>query len=236
MTTDKARKRAVRTRMTKTGESYAAARRMVIKEPAPQLLAPPIPAPLPPRQADPGVSDDAMRRATGKDWDDWFRILDARGIEGFSHTATAAWVATEHGIDGWWAQQVTVGYERVRGLRRRHQTSDGFEVSVSKTLRLDVHRLWTAFADDEARSAWQVPAVLRRRTAVEDKSVRFDHGDDGSRVLVAIIPKGSDRATVTITHERMAGPDDVERMRAFWRAQVKALETWLEADAASGAR
>ena len=79
-----------------------------------------------------------------------------------------------------------------------------------------------------------MPAVLRRRTAVEDKSVRFDHGDDGSRVLVAIIPKGSDRATVTITHERMAGPDDVERMRAFWRAQVKALETWLEADAASG--
>lgn len=163
MTTDKARKRAVRTRMTKTGESYAAARRMVNKEPAP-----PTPAPLPPRQADPGVSDDAMRRATGKDWDDWFRILDARGSEGFSHTATAAWVATEHGIDGWWAQQVTVGYERVRGLRRRHQTSDGFEVSVSKTLRVDVHRLWTMFADDESRSAWQVPAVLRKRTAVED--------------------------------------------------------------------
>lgn len=39
---------------------------------------------------------------------------------------------------------------------------------------------------------------------------------------------------MTITHERMAGPDDVERMRAFWRAQVKALETWLEGDGASG--
>jgi hypothetical protein len=228
MTTDKARKRAVRTRMTKTGESYTAARRNVIKEPAP-------PTPLPPRQAEPGVSDEAMRRATGRGWDDWFRILDARGIEGFSHTATAAWVATEHGIDGWWAQQVTVGYERVRGLRRRHQTSDGFEVSVSKTLGRDVHRMWSAFADDGARSAWQVPAVLRRRTAVEDKSVRFDYGDDGSRVLVSIVPKGSERATVTITHERMAGPDDVVRMRAFWRAQVEALENWLEADNAPSA-
>ncbi len=32
MTTDKARKRAVRTRMTKTGESYTTARRQVARE------------------------------------------------------------------------------------------------------------------------------------------------------------------------------------------------------------
>jgi hypothetical protein len=222
MTTDKARKRAVRTRMTKTGESYTAARRNVVKGPPSA-----VPLPLPPRQAEPQVSDDAVRRATGKGWDEWFGILDVRGIEGFSHRDTAAWLATEHDVDGWWAQSVTVGFERARGLRQRHQTTAGFEVSVSKTLASDVHRLWSAFADDEIRGAWQVPAVLRIRTSVVDRSVRFDHGDDGSRVLVSITPKASDRTTVTITHERLGGPDDVERLRAFWRAQLAALAAWL---------
>jgi Domain of unknown function (DUF4287) len=225
MTTDKARKRAVRSRMTKTGESYTAARRNVVKEPPP-----PVEASSPeetPRSVNPGVSDESMVRATGKGWDEWIAILDARGLDGFAHAATAAWLASEHGIDGWWAQQVTVGFERVRGLRRVHQTADGFEVSVSKTLKHDVHRVWTALADDEARAAWQSPAVLRKRTAVEDKSVRFDHGDDGSRVIVLLTPKSPERTTVTLTHERMGSSDDVERMRAFWRSQLAALETSL---------
>jgi hypothetical protein len=221
MTTDKARKRAVRTRMTRTGESYTAARRNVVGPP------PPSPDPLPPRQADPQVSDDAVRRATGTGWDDWFRILDARGLEDFSHRDTAAWLVAEHDIDGWWAQSVTVGYERARGLRQPHQTTAGFEVSVSKTLGVDAHRLWSAFADEGMRASWQVPPVLRIRTSVEDRSARFDHGDDRSRVLVSVTPKALDRTTVTITHERLAGPDDVERMRAFWRAQLAALASWL---------
>jgi hypothetical protein len=174
------------------------------------------------------VADEALQRATGKDWDDWFRILDARGLEGFSHTVTAAWVAQEHGIDGWWAQQITVGFERVRGLRRVHETADGFEVSVSKTFRHGVHPVWTAFADDDARIAWQVPPVLQKRTAVEDKSIRFDHGNDRSRVLILLTQKSPEKTTVTLTHERMSGPDDVERMRAFWRAQLTALEAWLD--------
>jgi hypothetical protein len=243
MTTDKARKRAVRSRMTKTGESYAAARRNVVKEPPPAPTAartqaeapgsqPPTAEPLP-GDVKPGVSDESMVRATGKGWDDWFRILDERGLDGYSHPATAAWIASEHGIDGWWAQQITVGFERVRGLRRVHQTSDGFEVSVSKTFPHDVHQLWTAFADDAARGAWQDPPVLSKRTAVEDKSIRFDHADDGSRVIVLLTPKSPAKTTATLTHERMAGPDDVEKMRAFWRAQLKSLEARLGADAVS---
>jgi hypothetical protein len=51
MTTDKARKRAVRFRMQKTGERYAAARRNVMRD-GTRL-------PLPPRVAEPGMSEAA---------------------------------------------------------------------------------------------------------------------------------------------------------------------------------
>ena len=76
MTTDKARKRAVRTRMQKTGERYAAARRHVtaVGEAAPPSAiepAQPASTDLPPRVADPGMAEEGIRKGTGQGWDDW---------------------------------------------------------------------------------------------------------------------------------------------------------------------
>ena len=95
MTTDKARKRAVRSRMQKTGERYAAARRHVVRDDSPP--------PLPPRVAEPPVSETAIVRGTGKGWDDWFRILDAWDGTTHTHTEIARYVNGEHGVDGWWS-------------------------------------------------------------------------------------------------------------------------------------
>jgi len=67
MTRDKAPKRATRARMAKTGESYTAARRHVLK---------------PKEELDPevlGQSDANIRRNTGKGWREWLSILDAGG-------------------------------------------------------------------------------------------------------------------------------------------------------------
>ena len=73
MTTDKARKRAVRTRMAKTGERYAAARRHLVTDGSAS------PAALPPRVAEPGMTEAAITKGTGRGWDDWFRVLDEWG-------------------------------------------------------------------------------------------------------------------------------------------------------------
>ena len=54
-------------------------------------------------------------KGTGKGWDDWFRVLDGWDATSRSHTEIARYVNGEHGVDGWWAQSVTVGYERARG-------------------------------------------------------------------------------------------------------------------------
>src|SRR5690625_2897788 len=53
------------------------------------------------------VSDDAVREATGKGWNEWFALLDESGAESMSHKAIAAMLATPDylGPDGrWWAQ------------------------------------------------------------------------------------------------------------------------------------
>ena len=47
----------------------------------------------------------------------------------------ARWLAETHGVDGWWAQGITVGYEQAHGRRLPGQQADGtFSVTVTKTI------------------------------------------------------------------------------------------------------
>ena len=141
MVTQKARKRATRERMTKTGERYAAARRHTATK-------------LPPRVEDPGMTDDAIRKGSGKTWDEWFRIMDAWGATERSHRDIARWLHDEQGVPGWWSQTVTVGYERARGMRARHETTSGFQVSVQKTIAASADRIERAFTQTRQRNRW----------------------------------------------------------------------------------
>ena len=62
---------------------------------------------------------------TGKSWAQWIATLDAAGAPAMNHTQIAALVHEQHGVPGWWAQGVTVGYERIRGRRSKNQVAGG---------------------------------------------------------------------------------------------------------------
>jgi hypothetical protein len=49
-----------------------------------------------------------VEERTGKSWDEWFSLLDAWDAASRPHAQIAGWLRTEHGVDGWWAQSVTV--------------------------------------------------------------------------------------------------------------------------------
>jgi hypothetical protein len=234
MTTDKARKRAVRTRMQKTGERYAAARRHVttIADTAPAAAPPeavepdqPTSADLPQRVGDPGMAEEGIRKGTGQGWDDWLRELDAWGATSRTHTEIARHVGSSYDITGWWAQTVTVGYERARGMRAKHETTRGFEVSVSKTVAAPPEVVWPAIAEPDGRSAWMGPETLtvRERGSKAGVRIRFDIPGDGTRVGIFLTPKGETRTVVTVTHERLAGPEAVAERRASWRERLGRL-------------
>ena len=102
------------------------------------------------------TSDDSMRKATGKGHGEWFAILDRWGATGHTHTEIARWLNPEHGVPGWWSQNITVNYERARGMRRPGQMADGFSVSATRTIGAEPERVLKAFtdtADPEALAA-----------------------------------------------------------------------------------
>jgi hypothetical protein len=220
MTTDKARKRAVRSRMTKTGERYAAARRHVVSER--RAADPPSPAPLPPRVADPGMGDDSLVKGTGHDWDHWLRVLDEWDGTARTHPAIARYLHEVHGVPGWWSQTVTVGYERARGLRALHETTRGFEVTVSKTVAAPVAHVWPLLRDPARLAGWVSPAQLAYRSDTEGKRVGYTAGD-GTAVSIYLAPKGEDRSTVTVNHEKLADAEAVATERTHWRARLSRL-------------
>jgi hypothetical protein len=223
MTTQKSFKRLVRARMEKTGESYTAARANLLEareepaEPKPVFT----------------VSDESIRRRTGRGWEDWLEVLDAWGAIDRPHREIARWLQDELGVDGWGAQAITVSYERARGLRAVGENTHGFTASASKTVAVPVERLYEAFADTSERGRWLPDAPLRERTALPHRSLRYDWADGATRVVVGFEAKGESKSTASLLHERLPDAEEAERMKAFWRARVATLKEVLEREAAS---
>jgi hypothetical protein len=198
MTRQKSFKRLVRARMEKTGESYTAARAMLLAGQEPDSWL--------------ATSDERIRERTGRGWEEWFDRIDTWGE--LTHREIARRIAAELNIDplAWNAQAITMSYERTRGGRQAGQREDGFAVTATKTLPVPVEQLFDAFL---------AQGELSERTSNRPKSARFDWGE--SRVNAVFVAKGEASSTVSVEHRRLADPDEAERMKAFWRERLTQL-------------
>src|SRR5712671_2523924 len=162
-------KRLVRARMTKTGEAYTAARAHIIKKPKTATVSKAAPAAANKTvdyAALAGTSDATIKAKTGCSWDRWVHALDQLGAEKMSHREIAMLVHTKYKIPGWWSQSVTVGYERIKGLRARGQRRDGsYEATKSRTFNVPVTVLFDAWADAKMRRRWLDGTKVKVRTA-----------------------------------------------------------------------
>jgi len=162
MTEHKSFKRLVRARMEKTGESYTAARANLLRAEEPGGAAGSALA----------TSDTTIRRRTGRGWEEWFALLDEWGAADATHREIARWVAAQQGVEplAWNAQAVAGSYELARGLRVVGERSDGFAITISKTVAVPVERLYDVFVDESLRGRWLFDGELRERTATKPKS------------------------------------------------------------------
>ncbi len=185
---------------------------------------------LPPRVADPGMSDEAIQRGSGKSWDEWLALLDAWGAIERTHTEIARHVAESYGVPGWWAQGVTVGYERARGLRKRHETNDGFAASASKTIPVPVERLYQALVDEVERDRWLDPGALTLRTTQEHRSARFDAAEGGI-IEVWLTAKGPGKASLQLQQSKLPDEAAIEQWRQRWKPRLQRLAALLASPA-----
>ena len=225
MTTNKDFKRLVRGRMLKTGESYTAARSNLLHTPRSNSRG----AAAAARVAKPdysklaGWSDELIKTKTGCDWDRWVKTLDYAKAHEWPHREIARYVHETFKVPGWWTQTVTVGYERIKGLRAIGQRrGGGYEVNKSRTYPVPLSRLYRGFSDKRNRAKWLSDVELIIRTAAKDKSMRLAW-PGGTSVILYFQPKGAGKSTVHVQHGRIADKTGADRLKTFWTERLGAL-------------
>ena len=219
MTTQEAFKKRVRTRMAKTGEKYAAARR--------QLLTPTV-SPPSAWAANPEHTDDAIMARTGRRWDDWVSAIDAGPGREATHTAIARWVTDSEGIDPWWAQAITVGFERMVGRRLPGQMPDGtFTISRSRTVTIDAEVIRALLLDDANRPDLLngLATTLRSRPTAKSLRLGLQDPDTGaSGLLFSFDSATGGRTRLTVTLDGLPTLAAGDAWKAHWAAWLDDLD------------
>ena len=196
-----------------------------------------------------GMSNEAVARATGRDWDAWLRFLDDVGAQESDHKGIVGLIAGPGGLEnGWWQQSVAIGYEQARGMRVVGQTSEGgYQIGVQKTLPLPPEEAWSLVMGEPGRAFWlgKVDNLLFQRgeqyqasegqwgeirSVLDGQRVRLTwHSPDlagPSTLQVTITPSGtpaSDKSSVRFHQERLSSLKEREQMRERWRKALDGL-------------
>lgn len=207
MTRNESFKRRVRERMQKTGEKYVAARRVLIQQANRRDARSWV--------SDPEHSDEVIRDNTGRGWDEWRALIEGWPGHEEGHGAVASWLQDEHGVPGWWAQALTVGWERISGRRLPHQMADGtFTANRSATITTDPDALREMLLDEQDRARLFPGLDPELRSRPTSKNVRLGLG--GGVAELAMAPKDDGRVTVTASHTKLSSPDEVGYWKDFW--------------------
>lgn len=198
------------------------------------------------RRSTEAVGEDSVVAATGRPRTEWFALLDDAGAVGWQHKQIAAWLVDAHGVDGWWAQSVTVAYEQERGLRAPGQRRGGaFEAAPSKTLPGTVADWYPLLADAGARARWLDPALPEVSAGervevvggVDGRSVRIawpvgavgaPADKPGSVVFDFYQPRDAEgaptgRLRMSATHRGIPTAEEAATLKQFWRARLADL-------------
>ena len=170
------------------------------------------------------MSDAAMKAKTGRTWSQWFTLLDKAGAAKMTHAAIAKLVATRHKIPGWWAQAVTVGYERARGMRKVNETLAGFRTGVSRTVDAGMDAAFDAWDNAKTRAAF-LKEKIDFSTRNPGKNLRFTW--KVGRVEVRFVVKGPKKTQVTVDHTGLKSEKDVGKFKAQWTEARDKLGTKL---------
>jgi hypothetical protein len=174
------------------------------------------------------IGDDAVTKATGKTWAQWFTGLDKAGCKGKDHKAiVAATGKVSSKTSGWWRQMVTVEYERARGLRKMHEKAGGFAVGGSRTLSAPIGKVYKAWTDKRMRNRWLADPDFTVRKATRDKSMRITWVDGKTSVNVYFWKKGAGKTLVTVDHVKLPAARDVKRLKLYWSDNLDALKALL---------
>jgi hypothetical protein len=199
------------------------------------------------------MTDEAVAKATGKTKTEWFKIIHAAGKADLPHKEIARFLREKCGASDWWAQEITVIFEKETGRRVLGQTADaGFQLGVSKTVYTAPGAVWVYLMSREGfelisgpldDGVWKKcrdnPAASgQSKTGIEFTVTTFKDGShlrmrwkkpewqSHSILQVRLTDKSThekNKTAVTIHHEKLPDPEAREELKAYWKEQMERI-------------
>jgi len=167
------------------------------------------------------ISDEKLVAATGRTRQQWHELLDAENASSWTHPQIAAWLVETHGVDGWWAQGITVAYEQARGMRMPGQQPDGtFSTSSSKSLPVAQQEALDLVIGAYTAHSGGGPATVSREA--KHPTARWKLAD-GSTVLATISPGGAGKSRAVLTHSKLGSEAALAPAKAELATVLQAL-------------
>lgn len=173
----------------------------------------------------PSIADEKVKAATGRGCMGWFIILNKANAGAMAHKEIVA-VLSDKGCPGWWSQMIAVEFERSRGGREKHQKADGYSVSITKVLPVDLPALFTAATDASSRARWFPKGAFEETSKTKDKYWRGKWKTD-ARLEVGFYAKGAGKSQIALQVNKLASADAIEKERAAWKNAFEKLAALL---------
>lgn len=192
-----------------------------------------------------GISNDAVKEATGKGWDSWIKILDKAKLADSPHKEIAQYLSSKHKVKPWWSQSITVGYEYAKGRRVKGQTeSQGFEIGAQKTIDMTPKATWQLLMSPKGLKVWLGDALNFKplagygyrtadgisgeiRTVTIGQKLRISwkrpHWRTTSVLQLYLVPTGG-KTSIRIHQEKLRDADQRTEMKQHWQAVLEKIQ------------
>jgi len=200
-------------------------------------------------QAERETSEAAVRRETGKGWQEWFALLDAFGGPAKGRRELGNHLQADLKVDPWWSSTLIIEYENARGVVEKDGRPKGYTICATKGIKASAERCFAAFAGGPALDRW-----LGAGNQVELRDGGVLANRDGNRLEIRKVTPGKvfrgiwqdptaapgtpvevkfqeagGKCTVMITHDRLQTRAEADGLRAAWGEALAKLKAAVEA-------
>lgn len=194
------------------------------------------------------IDESKLINRTGKTWDEWFTLIEGAGGTSMSHREIARELEAR-GVDAWYAQAITVQYEREHADRQPLQRGKTFTVTARRTIRRPIEQVFAVATEAGHLNQWFSPGSevdLREGGTFSNLDndsgtflvvqaphrVRFTwnnpNHEPGSVVEVKITETAPDVTVLALTHYKIGRKSDAEGLREGWAWAMDSLKAYVE--------
>lgn len=192
------------------------------------------------------LSSQTLKEKTGRDWAEWIEWLDNMKADGKGHRELAAMLA-DHVENNWYRQKIALGYREVTGQRQPGELLSGYEVGVSRTFPIPMHKAWDLITSEEGLLTWLGALTDGRFGAGETFKTKegitatitvFEPGSHfrmawkpeywryNSTLQVRVIgskSKSAGKSVISFHHEKLPRAADRDAMKRHWEEKLSGL-------------